>query len=88
MYYWLLRVGLQTISRLSDSIRLGWRTGFDSGVMLEYIYENQPRGITPLGVWFDHMFTAHPVWDDCKTALPSPNRGRGGCSPFKSITLT
>ncbi|MCS6814360.1 MAG: class I SAM-dependent methyltransferase family protein [Cyanobacteria bacterium] len=67
MYYWLLRVGLQTIGRLSDGIRLGWRTGFDSGVMLEYIYENQPRGITPLGVWFDRMFIAHPVWDGVRS---------------------
>ncbi len=67
MYYWLLRMGLQTIGRLSQGIRLGWRTGFDSGVMLEYIYENQPRGITPLGVWFDRMFINHPVWEGVRS---------------------
>ena len=33
--------------RLSDGIRLGWATGFDSGRTLDYVYENRPRGRTP-----------------------------------------
>ena len=29
---------------LSDGIRLGHRTGFDSGSTLDYVYRNEPRG--------------------------------------------
>jgi ubiquinone/menaquinone biosynthesis C-methylase UbiE len=67
MKYQILRFLLNTIGRLSEGIRLGWRTGFDSGVMLEYIYENRPRGITPLGVWIDKSFISHPVWDGVRS---------------------
>lgn len=67
MKYLLTRILLQTVGRLSEGIRLGWRTGFDSGVMLEYIYENQPRGTTPLGVWVDRQFISHPVWDGVRS---------------------
>jgi ubiquinone/menaquinone biosynthesis C-methylase UbiE len=67
MKYKILRFLLNTVGRLSEGIRLGWRTGFDSGVMLEYIYENRPRGITPLGVWIDKAFMAHPVWDGVRS---------------------
>lgn len=65
--YALFRLLLRTIGQLSEGIRLGWRTGFDSGVMLEYIYEDHPRGITPLGVWFDRLFISHPVWDGVRS---------------------
>ena len=36
----IARVGLKTAGRLSRGIELGWRTGFDSGVSLDYIYQN------------------------------------------------
>jgi 2-polyprenyl-3-methyl-5-hydroxy-6-metoxy-1,4-benzoquinol methylase len=65
--YAIFRFLLRTVGQLSEGIRLGWRTGFDSGVMLEYIYENRPRGITPLGVWFDRLFISHPVWDGVRS---------------------
>lgn len=61
--YILLKAALNTVGRLSEGIRLGWRTGFDSGVMLEYVYENRPRGITVLGKAIDSQFLSHPVWD-------------------------
>lgn len=67
MKYQLIRLMLQTVGRLSEAIQLGWRTGFDSGVMLEYIYENQPRGITPLGVWLDRQFISHEVWNGVRS---------------------
>lgn len=35
--------------------------------MLEYIYENQPRGTTPLGVWIDRQFISHEVWDGVRS---------------------
>jgi ubiquinone/menaquinone biosynthesis C-methylase UbiE len=59
----ILRLLLRTVGKLSHGIQLGWQTGFGSGVMLEYVYENKPRGITPLGVWIDRIFLSHPVWE-------------------------
>ena len=37
------------LGRLSRGIDSGWKHGFDSGVMLDYVYENRPQGLTPLG---------------------------------------
>lgn len=62
MKHRMTRFGLKTVGRLSDGIRLGWQTGFDSREMLEYVYNNRFRGITPLGVLIDRLFLAHPVW--------------------------
>ena len=67
MKYAVTRLMLTTVGRLSQGIRLGWRTGFDSGVMLEYIYENKPRGATALGTFIDQRFIAHPVWDGVRS---------------------
>ena len=38
----LTRLSMRTLGRLSEGIQTGWRTGFDSGVSLDYVYENQP----------------------------------------------
>jgi SAM-dependent methyltransferase len=53
---------LRTAGRLSDGIRLGWRTGFDSGASLDYVYRNVARGITPLGSWIDRRYLNSPGW--------------------------
>ncbi len=45
----LIRFMMKTVGRLSRGIQLGWEAGFDSGRTLDYVYENQPRGITLLG---------------------------------------
>src|SRR5262249_39661714 len=42
--------------RLSRGIRLGWKHGFDSGAMLDYIYENRAQGVTPLGRLIDRLY--------------------------------
>ncbi|MBI4862259.1 MAG: alpha/beta fold hydrolase, partial [Candidatus Riflebacteria bacterium] len=39
--YTLLRWVMATVGRLSQGIRLGLESGFDSGVMLDYVYENR-----------------------------------------------
>jgi Putative methyltransferase len=33
----LQRLVMKTVGRLSDGIRLGWKVGFDSGAMLDYV---------------------------------------------------
>jgi alpha-beta hydrolase superfamily lysophospholipase len=48
--------------RLSRGIDLGWRHGFDSGVMLDYIYENRARGFTPLGPLIDRFYLNAIGW--------------------------
>jgi alpha-beta hydrolase superfamily lysophospholipase/SAM-dependent methyltransferase len=61
--FWALQRGfLKTVGKLSEGIRLGWRSGFDSGVTLDYVYENQPRGSTPLGRFIDRQYLESPGW--------------------------
>jgi alpha-beta hydrolase superfamily lysophospholipase/SAM-dependent methyltransferase len=48
--------------RLSRGITLGWVHGFNSGVMLDYIYENQARGVTPLGRLIDRSYLNAIGW--------------------------
>ena len=48
--------------RLSRGIDLGWKHGFDSGVMLDYIYQNRAQGLTPLGRLIDRFFLNAIGW--------------------------
>jgi len=48
--------------RLSRGIDIGWKHGFDSGVMLDYIYENRPQGVTPLGRLIDRAYLNAVGW--------------------------
>jgi hypothetical protein len=58
----LTRLGMRTGGRLSDGIRLGLATGFDSGSTLDYVYRNQPSGITPLGRLIDWSYLNAIGW--------------------------
>lgn len=58
----LTRLSMQTLGRLSDGIKLGWQYGFDSGRALDYVYENRPRGITPLGRLMDYSYLNSIGW--------------------------
>jgi len=53
---------LRTVGRLSEGIRLGWRSGFNSGRTLDYVYRNQPAGITPLGRFIDRQYLNGIGW--------------------------
>jgi SAM-dependent methyltransferase len=56
------RLGMKTLGRLSRGVRLGWRSGFDSGKTLDYVYENQPRGAIVLGKWIDRSYLNSIGW--------------------------
>jgi alpha-beta hydrolase superfamily lysophospholipase len=56
------RIFLKTIPKLSDGIRLGWRSGFDSGQSLDHVYQNQARGLTPLGKIIDRIYLSAVGW--------------------------
>jgi len=56
------RWAMKTVGRLGGGIGLGCRAGFDSGTMLDYIYENKPQGITLLGRWIDRSYLNSIGW--------------------------
>jgi alpha-beta hydrolase superfamily lysophospholipase/SAM-dependent methyltransferase len=56
------RAGLKLAARLSEGIGLGWRSGFDSGQSLDYVYENRPRGSSRLGRWIDASYLNSIGW--------------------------
>ena len=56
------RAGLKAAGRLSDGVDLGWRNGFDSGLSLDYVYRNQPRGTTSVGRLIDKSYLNSIGW--------------------------
>ncbi len=56
------RLSMATLGKLSEGVRLGFRTGFDSGSTLDYIYRHQARGLTPLGRLFDRNYIESIGW--------------------------
>jgi alpha-beta hydrolase superfamily lysophospholipase len=61
--YWALgRASMKFGGWLSDGIRLGHQTGFDSGSTLDYVYRNQPAGRTPLGRFADRQYLDSIGW--------------------------
>jgi alpha-beta hydrolase superfamily lysophospholipase len=58
----LVKLSIHTLGRLSQGIRLGLDTGFDSGSTLEYVYRNQARGTTPLGRMIDRNYLESVGW--------------------------
>jgi SAM-dependent methyltransferase len=61
-YYALMNLSLKTVGKLSKGIQIGFQYGFDSGVMLEYVYKNKPSGITPLGTLIDWIYLNSQGW--------------------------
>lgn len=57
-----VKVLLNSLGRLSQGIRLGWSAGFNSGRMLDYVYENRPRGFTFLGKLIDWGYLNSIGW--------------------------
>lgn len=58
----VIRTAMRTAGRLSDGIRMGLETGFDSGSSLDYVYRNRASGITPLGKLVDWMYLNSVGW--------------------------
>lgn len=62
VYYGILKGLLKTVGRLSEGIRLGQQYGFDSGIMLEYVYQNKASGQGWLGKVIDRIYLDSPGW--------------------------
>jgi hypothetical protein len=48
--------------RLSRGINLGRKHGYDSGAMLDYVYQNRAQGVTPVGRLIDRFFLNAIGW--------------------------
>lgn len=62
LYWRLTRAGLRFGSGLSDGVKLGFASGFDSGSTLDYVYRNQPSGKTGLGRLIDRNYLDSIGW--------------------------
>jgi alpha-beta hydrolase superfamily lysophospholipase/SAM-dependent methyltransferase len=58
----MARAGLKIAGRLSKGIDIGSQTGFDSGISLDYVYENVPQGLSPLGRLIDAAYLNAIGW--------------------------
>ena len=62
VYFMLLRRLVGMVTPLSDSLRLGREHGFDSGVLLEHVYQNRPSGKGKLGTALDRLCLNSVGW--------------------------
>ena len=62
LFWALARQNMRVGGLLSEGIRLGHRTGFDSGSTLDYVYRNTPRGLGPLGRLVDRLYLQSIGW--------------------------
>ena len=60
--YALQKIGMNSGGRLSRGIRIGWRTGFDSGESLDHVYRNRAEGTTFIGRTIDRAYLDSPGW--------------------------
>jgi len=62
LYWASTRAGLKLGGYLSDGIRLGHDTGFDSGSTLDYVYRNQAQGAPLVGAMIDRTYLDSIGW--------------------------
>lgn len=61
--YWAInRAVIRHIGVLSNGIKLGLTHGFDSGVSLDYVYQNTPSGRNALGKLLDKIYLNNRSW--------------------------
>lgn len=58
----LVKASMKTIGTLSEGISRGWKSGFDAGVALDYVYENKAQGTTPIGRMIDRNYLDSIGW--------------------------
>lgn len=61
--FWAInRLSIRIGGLFSRGIQTGISTGFDSGSTLDYVYENEPRGLGPIGRIVDRIFLQAIGW--------------------------
>jgi alpha-beta hydrolase superfamily lysophospholipase len=58
----LTRLSMRTLGRLSEGIRTGLATGFDSGSSLDHVYRNEARGALLVGKLIDRGYLEAIGW--------------------------
>ncbi|MEM7233529.1 MAG: bifunctional alpha/beta hydrolase/class I SAM-dependent methyltransferase, partial [Planctomycetota bacterium] len=61
------RAAMKSVGRLSEGIRIGWKRGFDSGSSLDYVYDDEARGWSPIGRLIDRTYLNAPGWKGIRT---------------------
>jgi len=56
VYYSMFGLLLETFGRISRGIDIGFTHGFDSGMIMNYIYNNKPQGSFIIGKYLDSIF--------------------------------
>jgi alpha-beta hydrolase superfamily lysophospholipase/ubiquinone/menaquinone biosynthesis C-methylase UbiE len=62
LYWALSRASIKLGSWFSNGLKTGVDTGFDSGSTLDYVYENEARGLGPVGRAVDRVFLDAIGW--------------------------
>jgi alpha-beta hydrolase superfamily lysophospholipase len=62
LYWAITRAGLRVGGWLSDGVRLGHQTGFDSGSTLDYVYRDTPAGVGWIGRFIDRRYLDSIGW--------------------------
>jgi ubiquinone/menaquinone biosynthesis C-methylase UbiE len=62
MKWALMRGMLSTVGRASNGVRVGYQFGFDSGIMLDYVYINKARGALGFGRLIDRAYLNAVGW--------------------------
>lgn len=57
-----LSLFMRTVGRTSDGVSLGFARGFDSGEMLDYVYDNRARGRFLIGKLVDRIYLDAVGW--------------------------
>ena len=60
--YFIQRQMMQKLGFMSDGMKIGLKYGFDSGVTLDYVYKNEPSGVTWLGKMIDKNYLESIGW--------------------------
>jgi SAM-dependent methyltransferase len=58
----VVRGFMRTVGRASQGVSTGFRYGFDSGTMLDYVYRNEPQGRLGLGKMLDRQYLNAVGW--------------------------
>ena len=62
LYWGVTRAGLKLGGALSEGVKLGHATGFDSGSTLDYVYRNQAAGAPLVGKFIDRNYLDSIGW--------------------------
>ncbi len=62
LYFAALRWALEKFGRQSEGMSIGLKHGFDSGLSLDYVYQNKAKGRTRFGRLVDYLYLNSVGW--------------------------